>query len=87
MGLGDDEGALLGVRAPAEGMPHHDGVVAAARGLEVGEVHGVVHVAEGVGVAVADLDGVAVSEGALELPGPHRSAHRPAMLPGPDQRP
>ena len=66
MRLGDDEGALVGVGPGAEGMAHDRGVVATAGHLEVGEVDGVVDVAERVGVAVADLDVVAVAELALE---------------------
>ena len=80
MGLGDDEGPSVGVGPSAEGVPDDRGVVAAARRLEVGEVDGVVDVPERVGVAVADLDGVAVAELAVELPPAYGSVHAPAML-------
>ncbi len=62
MCLGDDEGALLGVGPGAEGMAHDLGVEATTGHLEVGEVGGVVDMAQRVGVVVADLDGVPVAE-------------------------
>jgi hypothetical protein len=60
--LGDDEGPLAGMLAGAERRARDGGVVAGAGGLEVGQVDGVVDVAQCVGVDEADLDRVLVEE-------------------------
>ena len=64
--LGDDVGAPVGLRPVTEGMADDRRVVAAAGHLEVGEVDGVVDVPQGVRVAEADLDGMAVAEVTLD---------------------
>jgi len=60
----------------------HDGrVVAAARSLEVREVDRVVHMAQCVGVAVADLDGVSIAKLALDGPRSADGAHDVMLRP------
>ena len=52
-------------------------MIARPGGLEVGQVGGVVHVAERIGIDVADLDGMAVAELALDGPGARAGGHVP----------
>ena len=66
--LRDDERVARRVRPGPERVARERRVVAGPGRLEVGQVRGVVHVAQTVGVHVADLDRMAVAERSLGGP-------------------